>query len=330
MDITQKIDGVTKIGLARLSMGGIQPPPKSVKIELTGRCSLRCKFCALRTRKKQPKEDMDFEFFKRITYDMRMSGVEEIGLFFLGESFMAPHLLIEATRWCKRELEFPWVFLTTNGTEAYPKYSRQVMEAGLDSLKFSVNSYSTEQFRDLTGGSKKQFKAATENLQAAFRIRNNNKYKTILSASSILYEDKQKELIDAFIEEEILNFTDKHYWLPMYQMGMHAEKIKKTLGFDPTVGNVGRLDSETLLPLRQALPCWTVFTEAHVRVDGGLSACCFGSDEKFDMGMLDGINFMQQWNNKKFQALRSAHIDVFAEGPESLKGTPCAVCVPNG
>ncbi len=40
MDITQRIDAVTKIEDIRIQMGGIQPPPKSVKIELTARCRL--------------------------------------------------------------------------------------------------------------------------------------------------------------------------------------------------------------------------------------------------------------------------------------------------
>jgi hypothetical protein len=62
------------------------PAPRSVKIEISPRCNYRCGFCALRTREKQPKWDMDFGLFKRITREMREAGVEEIGVFYLGES----------------------------------------------------------------------------------------------------------------------------------------------------------------------------------------------------------------------------------------------------
>jgi len=35
---------------------------------------------------------------------------------------------------------------------------------------------------------------------------------------------------------------------------------------------MARIDENTMLPNRKSLPCWGVFTEGHVRADGGLSA----------------------------------------------------------
>lgn len=327
MDITQKVDAVTKIGDDRLGAGGVQPPPKSVKIELTARCNLRCKYCALATRKKQPKKDMDLDFFKAITADMRRAGVEEIGLFYLGESFMNPQLLIQAVRWCKQSLEFPWVFLTSNATRARPEWVEAAMEAGLDSLKWSTNFRSARHFHEITGASAGLWGNTVDNIQRAFRIRNDGKYKTLLSASSIIfYEESQLKKTRAFLERYIYPFVDTHYWLPTYQMGMESEKIREKLGYTPGIGNVGRLDEETMKPLRPAIPCWAVFTEGHVRVDGGLSACCFGADDRFDMGALNGINFMEQWNSLPFVALRKAHIDTMDKGVGVLLNTPCKVC----
>jgi pyruvate-formate lyase-activating enzyme len=330
MDITHKIDAVTTIGKDRIAMGGIQPPPKSMKIELTARCNLRCKYCGLATRDKQPAGDMDLEFFKAITKDMRMSGVEEIGVFFLGEPFMAPKLLADAVRWCKKDLGFPWVFLTSNATSAAPENVKAVMEAGLDSLKWSCNFRTAYQFNLLTGGSEKLFFKGVENIHDAFKIRNRNGYKTIISASSIRFDEEEVEKMERFIDIFVRDHVDKHYWLPMYQMGMYREKIEKELGFVPTAGNMGRLIGEKMEPSVPPLPCWTVFTEGHVRVDGGLSACCFGADARFDMGMLDGKNFMEQWNSKKFQKLRKSHIETLKSGSDALKKTPCRVCVAYG
>ena len=61
---------------------------------------------------------MDLGFFKRITSEMRDAGVSEIGVFFIGESFMAPDLLIDAVLYLKRVIEMPYVFLTSNGSVA--------------------------------------------------------------------------------------------------------------------------------------------------------------------------------------------------------------------
>lgn len=326
MDITNKIDAVTKIGEDRLS-NPVQKAPKSVKIELTARCNLACKFCAVRTRKKINKLDMDFDLFKRITTEMKEAGVEEIGLFYLGESFMVPGLLLDACEWVKKELQFDWVFLTSNAVNANGYVVDELMRLGLDSLKWSVNSYDEHQFKYMTGGSKHFFDNTIFNIQNSHRIRREYRYKTMLSASSILYEKKQHEMMQKFLDENISKYVDKHYWLPMYNMAMYIKKIQDELGYTPTVGNMGRIDENTMLPNRPPLPCWAAFTEGHVRVDGGLSACCFGSDDKFDMGKLNGKNFMEQWNSKKFQELRKAQIMTLEHGPKALIGTPCNVCV---
>lgn len=326
-NILNRIDAVTKISDIRIKMNGIQPPPKSVKIELTGRCNHRCKFCAVRTRKEQPKKDMDYYLFQRITEDMRYSGVEEIGVFYLGESFMNPRLLIQAVRWLKEELKFPYVFLTSNASVSNIDDVEEVMKAGLDSLKWSVNCATPEQFKEITGSPEKMFYEMLKVIKETYLVRNLSDCKTMLSASSILYEGKQKEKMDEMLKVDVIPFVDKHYWLPLYQMSMYADKIKTEMGYVPTAGNMGRLDDNTLQPLRKPIPCWSVFTEGHVRVNGELSACCFGADDRFDMGILDGTNFMRQWNSKKFKNLREAHIKTITEGQSALKGTICEVCV---
>ena len=327
MDITNKIDAVTKIGEDRVSMGGIQAPPKSVKIELTGRCNLRCKFCAVGTRSTQPVNDMDLWLFKKITEDMRLSGVEEIGLFYLGESFCNTGLLLDALKWCKEDLKFPWVFLTSNATLAKPIVVSELLRSGLDSLKWSVNFNSPEQFEEITGGSAELFLIAAANIKAAWELKQKTGSKTLLSASSILYEGEQQDKMKAFLDEHIKPYVDKHYWLPLYQMSMYKDKIQKELGYTPTAGNCGRIDESTMEATRVPLPCWCAFTEGHVRHNGGLSACGFGADARFDMGLLDGTNFMRQWNSKKFIALREAQLRTLTEGQKALKGTPCNVCV---
>jgi uncharacterized Fe-S cluster-containing radical SAM superfamily protein len=327
VDITNKIDAVTKIDDIRIQMGGIQPPPKSVKIELTANCNLRCKFCAVGMRTIAPPPDMDLEFFKKITEDMRISGVEEIGLFYLGEPFMNTRLLIKCCEWVKKELKFPYVFLTSNATLATPDKVRAIMDAGLDSLKWSVNFSDGEQFKTITNKSPELFEKAIDNIQSAWIEKITGNYDTMLSASSILYGAEQKAKMEPFIQTEIKPYVDRHYWLPLYQMSMYKDYMEKMLGYTPSAGNVGRLDDETLEPLRKPIPCWSAFTEGHVRADGGLSACCFGADDRFDMGILDGRNFMRMWNSIRFQHLREAQLRTITEGQEALKGTPCQVCV---
>jgi MoaA/NifB/PqqE/SkfB family radical SAM enzyme len=258
---------------------------------------------------------MDFSLFQRITREMRDAGVEEVGMFYLGESFMNPPLLVKCIKHCK-DLGFPYVFLTTNGSLCKPKWLKEVMEAGLDSLKFSCNTADEDQFKEIVAVSPKYFRSAINYIREAKRIRDEGGYKCGIYASSIKYDGEQQNRMEAFLEENVLPWVDQHYWLPLYSMGSIAEQREAELGFRPTAGNQGRLEA-----LREPLPCWSAFTEGHVRADGGLSLCCFDSDGRFVIGDLNERSFMDVWNDEKFQSIRQAHLN------RDVSGTVCEKCV---
>lgn len=313
MTITQRIDEITLVTQERFAAA--PPAPKSVKIELTGRCNYRCGFCALRTRKEQPKGDMDFALFQRITQEMRDAGVEEIGCFYLGESFMAERLLVSAIKHCK-DIGFPYVFLTTNGSLCTEQNLREVMEAGLDSLKFSINASDYGQFREVMGVKPALYGDALHAVKVARKVRDEGGYKCGIYASSIKYDGVQQERMERLLDERVRPYVDEHYWLPLYSMGSLATEREKELGYRPTAGNQGRLGA-----LREPLPCWSAFTEGHVTADGNLSACCFDADSRWKMGDLREQSFMEAWNSPEFVKLREAHLR------RDVSGTPCEECV---
>jgi len=291
------------------------PAPRSVKIELSGRCNFACSYCALTVRAEQPKKDMDFDLFKRITREMRDAGVEEIGVFFIGESFMNPRLLVDAIRYLKHTVAMPYVFLTSNASMATPDVVEECMIAGLDSLKWSVNVADPEQFAEVIGVSQKMFFRAKANIQAAWRIREAGGYKTKLYASSIRYDGEQHERMEDMLKEDIRPFVDEHYWLPLYSMGSLTIGQEEQLGFHPSAGNIGRYDNPV-----DPLPCWSLFTEGHVLSDGRLSGCCFDATGHWVMGDLNTESFMSAWQSEEFQKLRAQHLS------KNVVGTKCENC----
>ncbi|MCC7080880.1 MAG: radical SAM protein [Burkholderiales bacterium] len=313
-DITDRIDNVTRIPAAYLKAA--PPAPRSVKIEISPRCNYRCGFCALRTREVQPKWDMDFGLFKRVTREMREAGVEEIGVFYLGESFMNPRLLVDCIRYLKQEIAMPYVFLTSNASMAFPEAVEECMKAGLDSLKWSVNAADEAQFEKIMGVAGKLFRRALQNIKAAWGIRNDNAYATRLYASSIQYDGAQQQKMEELLALRVHPYVDRHYWLPLYSMGAFATEREAQLGYRPTAGNQGRIGA-----LREPLPCWSAFTEGHVTADGKLSACCFDATANWTMGDLTKQSFMDAWNSHAFQTLREAHLK------KDVRGTVCEQCL---
>ena len=314
MTITDRIDSITRIPPEYLHAR--LPAPRSVKIEISPRCNYRCGFCALRTREVQPKWDMDFGLFQRVTREMRDAGVEEVGVFYLGESFMNPRLLVDCIRHLKRELAMPYVFLTSNASMSFPEAVEECMKAGLDSLKWSVNAADEDQFEKIMGVSGKLFQRALDNIAAARAVRDCKGYKTGLYASSIRYDGAQQKKMEDLLERRVRPYVDQHYWLPLYSMGAFATERENELGYRPTAGNQGRIGA-----LREPLPCWSAFTEGHVTAEGHLSACCFDATANWSMGDLNHQSFMEAWNSESFVKLREAHLR------RDVKGTVCEKCV---
>lgn len=314
MTITERIDNITRIPAQYLAAA--PPAPRSVKIEISPRCNYRCGFCALRTREVQPKWDMDFGLFKRITREMRDAGVEEVGVFYLGESFMNPRLLVDCIQYLKRDLAMPYVFLTSNASMSFPEAVDECMKAGLDSLKWSVNAADEEQFEHIMGVSGKLFHRALGNIESAWKVRADGGYRTGLYASSIKYDGAQQEKMEALLTERVRPYVDQHYWLPLYSMGAFATRREAELGYRPTAGNQGRVEA-----LREPLPCWSAFTEGHVTAEGRLSACCFDATAHWTMGDLNSVSFMHAWNSDSFVKLRAAHLK------RDVRGTVCEKCI---
>ncbi|MGE0726061.1 MAG: radical SAM/SPASM domain-containing protein [Alphaproteobacteria bacterium] len=313
--ITQRIDAITAIPAEWRRAD--PPPPRSVKIELTARCNFACSFCA-RSARLRDQRDMDRALFERLLREMREAGVEEIGLFYLGESFLC-RWLEEAIDFAKRTCGFPYVFLTTNGSLATPERLDACFRAGLDSLKFSFNYADADQFAVVAQVKRGLFWTMVRNLAAARAVRDavaaETGHRCGLYASYIEYDGAQGSRMSEAVAA-IRDHVDEVYALPLYTQADLVTDDERARGWQPTAGNRGRVGA-----LRDPIPCWSAFTEGHITWDGRLSACCFDHDGRFHMADLNQTGFREGWNSARFQALRAAHL------ARRLEGTPCERCV---
>ena len=281
------------------------PVPKSARIELTAACDLHCYFCACH-KHPRPAAEMSPELYMKLARELRDAGVEQLGLFYVGESFLC-EWLPDAIRYAKEACKYPYVFLTTNGVSATAERVRAALVAGLDSLKFALNWADHDQFHAIAGAPSRQFADVVQNLRAASWIRDDVRHETghrcALSASSLCYDDAQRDRMKPLLAE-IEPYVDEHYWLPLLAHWGGPEKQ-----------HPGRP-----VPIK-ALPCGTVFTQAHVTWDGRLSACSLDASPRFHMGDLANAPFLDAWHSESFQALRAAHLD------RHTRGTPCQQCL---
>lgn len=280
--VAARRDSVTRIPAGQLRT---EPPaPKSVKIELTSECNWRCAFCPQPARPNR-RGEMTWPLFTRLVGEMADCGVEEVGFFFLGESFLCDWLP-DAIGHAKAR-GIPYTFLTTNGSLATPERVKACMEEGLDSLKFSLNFADAAQFREIAGVRPALYSDAIENLMAARRVRDEGRHACGLYASTIALDAAQQERMAPLIAK-ILPYVDEHYWVPLHRKGGPAP-----------------------------IPCWSLFTQAHVTFDGKLSACGFDPGEHAIMADLTAMSFLDGWRGGRFARLRNAHLE---------RDVACTIC----
>jgi len=311
MSITERVDAITH--MQEQHRIPAPPCPKSVKIELTARCNLQCSFCATASNLRD-KSDMDWEFYsQKLLPELRAAGVEEVGMFFLGESSILPWL-DEAIAEAKRQ-GFPYVFLTTNGTALNYEKIESYLAAGLDSLKFSLNYADAEQFAEITRVKPALFQRLLMSIREAKEIRDGGDYTCGLYASYIDYDADQGRRMRALVDK-VAPYLDEVYALPLYSQADLTGADSSDKGWAVRAGNPGRAGN-----MQEPVPCWSLFTEARVTHDGRLAACCFDHDGRFDMGNLLDENFMGAWHSDKFQRLRTEHLK------GDVRGTACEHCV---
>jgi MoaA/NifB/PqqE/SkfB family radical SAM enzyme len=258
---------------------------------------------------------MPWEVYTRRVRELRELGVEQLGMFYLGESFLCDWLS-EAIRYAKRECGYPYVFLTTNGRLATAARVRECMLAGLDSLKFAVNCCGPAQLHAVARVEPGEFHVIVRNIRDARRVRDEIERETGhrcgLYASSLLYDESQRSRMNPVLLD-ILPYVDEHYWLPLFGYpGTAATATASRLA--PAAADRAEIK---LKPL----PCWPLFKEGHITWDGRLSACCLDHAARFHMGNLGETPFLEAWHSPAFQQLREAHLR------QDVRGTACENCI---
>ena len=291
--IMEKIDRHSHVSKDKLVLN--PPFPDAIKIEITGRCNYNCSFCAQKSSLRKI-GDIDRNFLYRILWEAKSVGVKEIGMFLLGESFLVKELA-EYIRYAKEVVGIEYVFITTNGSLSTPERMIPIIEAGLDSLKFSINAGTKEGYKKMHCCD--NFDRIISNIKWIHEYKKKNNITSLRTCISSIFIQEDKDSLRVF-EKEMKQYVDDFYFLPLYNQAGHIGGKEYT----KIIGNPGRYEN-----MVEPIPCWALFNAAKITWNGWLTACCFDHDEKFEIADLNKVSLIEAWNDTKFINMRQEHLN---------------------
>lgn len=120
--------------------------PVCLYLETTNRCNLLCTTCPRTYEELEPPADMSWELFTRIVD--QFPAIERVVLHGIGEPMMVRDLA-KMVRYLKARGAF--VLFNTNGTLLRPKKGRELIDAGLDELRISLDAAEARAFKLVRG-----------------------------------------------------------------------------------------------------------------------------------------------------------------------------------
>lgn len=111
--------------------------PTHLDIEASASCQMRCPMCLRRSIPDMAHGNMDFELYRKIIDEASERGVYSIKLSWRGEPLLNPRI-VDMVRYAKDKGIKDVAFLT-NGERLSEKMARELTDAGLDWISFSID-----------------------------------------------------------------------------------------------------------------------------------------------------------------------------------------------
>jgi pyruvate-formate lyase-activating enzyme len=270
------------------------PWPKHVNVELGNVCNHRCVFCAY-SLMERTKGNIKVEQLKKWLNEAHELGSRILGLHAGAEPFASPHLEY-FTKYAK-EIGYEYVYISTNGSLAVPERMKKVVDAQMDSIKFSINAGDRETYRKIHG--RDHFERVIEHLRFAKEYRAKRK-KPYLSVSFVIVGDNAHTLdklknITANLVDEFISF-----------------KASNGNGQLPGVGGPSAFLNNNV--------CAIPFNKLYISWEGFLRVCCNDYENLLAIADLNEVSLKDAYYSQEFMDFRRRHLD------DRLEGTLCYNC----
>ena len=284
-------------------------PGGGMIIEVTNRCNHNCIFC-YQHKMTTPKHDIDKDIAMRIISEAYDLGVREVGFSKSGEPFLNPDLDEYINRAATTGYEY--IYLTTNGIRANVDRVKSAVQAGLNSIKFSINAINAEEYRFIHGSSVNDFQIAYQNLKDAYAYRKESgmKFKIFVSYVETKYTMHKREAIYQMFSP----YCDEVLIVAAWNLGGYNPEVRTELSTQ---------EMDVDYDSSRHVPCPVPFNALTITSDGYLSGCCVECQNFLAVADLHNMTLKEAWESDIFKSFRKRHME------RDIRGLACENCISN-
>lgn len=261
--------------------------PKEVMLEVTNCCNNKCFFCS-GTVSERKRGIVEFELMNRLIEEAYSYGARKISFHGMGEPCLCKELSQYVAK--AKELGYTYIYLDTNGVLATPEVINPVLDAGLDSLKFSIHAASGETYKKITGND--QYNTVVENLR---RISNYIKEHKLQCKLIAYFAENKFNENEADKFKEIMQEQVDEVWIRPIHNGSGVMK-----------SNIEYAVTEKIATMKQ-LPCSELYNRMTVNWEGFAIACCTDWTGQLIYGDAKKEDLLVLWNNETITRIRQEH-----------------------
>lgn len=291
----------------------IPPLPGSLNIELNSTCNQKCIFCPYHGEHAPiiPKPAMiSYEKAIEILDEAKRLGIgeKEVGFYFSGEVFL--HKDLGRIISYAKKIGYKYTFITTNGALASKERMMEVLDAGLDSIRFSINASDKETYNLIHG--RDDFDKVLENIKFMHEYIQEKSLKVATSISCVL--TKKTANIQEEIKKIFGEYVDDILFIPVMLNRLVCDQNFKE-EYQMMDDSDARINPDFICPI--------LFNTMYINANLEVVPCCDAYHENCSFyDLKEKLDLEAAWMSEGYQRYRN----IFLKG-EDDKGTLCENCM---
>lgn len=274
--------------------------PLHVDIESTNRCNLRCSMCQIDFGSMK-QGDMDISLYKRIIKECGDNHLSSIKLNYRGEPTMNKNLA-QMVKLAK-DAGIIEVQFNTNGVLLNEKLASDLIDAGLDRIKFSIDGATPEVYERIRGT---KYQRVVDKVNNLVRIRNEKgKVRPIVHVQMVYMQDNKGEVVK---------------YVQFWENRVNRIGFSRYRSTDRLLEDKRRVESVPTV----AVPCPQLWQRLLVTYDGQILMCCGDHKVLNPLEDVGNSSLKDVWHSDLLEKYRKLHLE-----DRSGEIAACSICEVN-